>query len=591
MEGSVLHFSYEAGEGVIRASDGRRYTFEAKQWLSSPGPTVGDGVDFEPEGAAAGQIYRLAGGAAPHPYVYMPPPPAPFPGSKASVVAACLMILGTFLPWISVSYSGHVSLWGITEYLRMLAGLASYGRGSAGGATLVVYLFLLPFYLVPFFAARLIYKEARGTATPGLRRRVGLYGLLAPWVMVLIAYMILASALNPRGSPGGIGNPLAIISVVGGGWYLVMGCGIALTLIASSSPRPYLGAVEPSAPAPSPSEISALALAPAPPPPLIAEPEAAPAQAPVADTAIPAAMGGAWADGEVSRNRNVAIVAAIALVTLILVGIILAAGRGSGPAVRNDVASADPVAIAPASNETMMSTMPSAPTFSVTSSTIEATPASGGPATVTAVFYYSNAAVGSGYSCGLSSFQQWAGTLPTQSGWVRCSWQNVQPGQYYGSLSVGGVTTPTRELIIPAAAPPQAAALEPQAQQFAERYFTSWSSSDSEALAFLENAYPGTVTFYGREVASAAVMRDKRAFVARWPERNYVIDPATLSVACNAGTRRCTVSGNVNFRCRNQLRNETSVGVASFSFEMLFPELGRSLIMAESSQLISRVRN
>jgi hypothetical protein len=523
--------------------------------------------------------------AAPNPDGYwMPPQSAPFPGSKASVVAACLMILGTFLPWISVSFTGHVSLWGITEYLRMLASLGFYGPRGGGGATLIIYLFLLPFYLIPVFAARLIYKEARGSATPGSRRRVGLYGLLAPWVMVLLAYIIVAGALNPRGSPGGVGNPLAILSVVGQGWYLVMGCGIALILIASASPpQPYFVPDEQLLPVPSQAEIQA----PAP----VEEPKGGPDQASVADPATEAVIADDRADEAPSPNRAVAIMAAVAVLVIVTVGIIIVSSRRSAPDLRNSVASADPGMVAPVDNGTVMA---SAPLFTVTSSSIDATPAFGGPATVTEMFYFSGAVAGSGYSCGLGSAPQQAGTLPTESGWVSCTWRDVPPGQYVGFLTTNGVTTSTRDLMIPAGSPPQAAApaaLEPQAQQFAARYFATWSGSDSEALAFLENAYPANINFYGREVASATVMRDKRAFVARWPERNYVIDPATLSVACNASTRRCTVSGNVTFRCHNQLRNETSSGVASFSFELLFPDNGRSLILVESSQLISRVRS
>lgn len=596
MEGSVLHFSFEAGEGVIRGRDGQRYTFASSQWLSSPGPAAGDAVDFEIDGSTAQQIYRLAGAGPAHgsvaagPSSEAPPiqPPQselePFRGSKPSVVAASLMIVSTLLPWISVPFGGSANMWTITDFLRMAAGFGSYGpaRGGVGGTSLIVYLFLLPFYLIPFFAGGLIYKEAKGTATPGSRSRVGLYGLFAPWVMVFLAYMIIASA-SPRGAGAGIGNPLAILSIISWGWYLLMGCGIALIVIASGS-----AADAEYAPYEEPAPVSAAP--PIPPPAPAMEESAIPAPAAVWKEASPSHAAEGWAYEESPAGRTVAIVAGVVVLVLVAVAILIAASSGRGSAASNFAAGTDrAVAPAPDTGTVMAQAAP----FTVTSSSIDATPDSGGPATVRETFYYSGAVVGSGFTCGLGNAPQQSGTLQTEAGWVTCTWRDVPPGEVVGSLSAGGITAPTRELIIPAAPPPAAApvSLESQAQQFAQAYFATWSGADSDALAFLDGAYAGSVIYYGRDVPPAAVMREKRAFVERWPERNYTLDPSTTSVACNRASRRCTVSGNVSFRCHSQLRNETSSGVAVFSLEILFPEIGRPVILTESSRMLSRVRS
>ena len=57
MEGVVL--GYESEEGVIRAADGSRYTFNRADWKSEQNPVAGHKVDFVPEDGCAKEIYLI----------------------------------------------------------------------------------------------------------------------------------------------------------------------------------------------------------------------------------------------------------------------------------------------------------------------------------------------------------------------------------------------------------------------------------------------------------------------------------------------------------------------------------------------------
>ena len=57
MEGIIL--GYEAGEGVVKNSDGARYQFTRSQWKSPGEPVAGHKVDFIPKEDQATEIYLV----------------------------------------------------------------------------------------------------------------------------------------------------------------------------------------------------------------------------------------------------------------------------------------------------------------------------------------------------------------------------------------------------------------------------------------------------------------------------------------------------------------------------------------------------
>ncbi|MCC0041032.1 MAG: hypothetical protein H6880_02515 [Rhodobiaceae bacterium] len=59
MRGEILGFDKATGTGVLRAEDGRRYRFAMQDWRESAAPEKAAGVDFEPHGENATEIYLV----------------------------------------------------------------------------------------------------------------------------------------------------------------------------------------------------------------------------------------------------------------------------------------------------------------------------------------------------------------------------------------------------------------------------------------------------------------------------------------------------------------------------------------------------
>ncbi len=132
--------------------------------------------------------------------------------------------------------------------------------------------------------------------------------------------------------------------------------------------------------------------------------------------------------------------------------------------------------------------------------------------------------------------------------------------------------------------------IEAVARAFVEGYFSHWSETNREALTFFQGAYAKQVKFYGRDVDRDTVLAGKRSFTEKWPARVYSTQADTLHVFCNLATRTCTVSGVVNWDCRNPHADTTTKGSANF---MLTANLATDQpeILAESGSVISRSVN
>ena len=57
MQGSILSFTVQTGEGLISGDDGQRYTFTGAEWREASPPIRSERVDFHPEGGQALAVY------------------------------------------------------------------------------------------------------------------------------------------------------------------------------------------------------------------------------------------------------------------------------------------------------------------------------------------------------------------------------------------------------------------------------------------------------------------------------------------------------------------------------------------------------
>ena len=75
-----------------------------------------------------------------------------------------------------------------------------------------------------------------------------------------------------------------------------------------------------------------------------------------------------------------------------------------------------------------------------------------------------------------------------------------------------------------------------------DEYLTIWSRNDAITPATVDRLYAPRVVYYGRAMSSAAVFRDKLAFVGTWPRRSYAAVPGTVTNDCGNGAARCRVT-------------------------------------------------
>lgn len=119
--------------------------------------------------------------------------------------------------------------------------------------------------------------------------------------------------------------------------------------------------------------------------------------------------------------------------------------------------------------------------------------------------------------------------------------------------------------------------------------YLSTMSGSGPAVAAAGRLYGPTVALQGRPTALAAVLAEKRRFIARWPERSYRPYLAELTVACNAALGACVVRTPFAFAAESPTRGALSRGTGLLVLGVRF-EGGRPVIASEASRVLSRER-
>jgi hypothetical protein len=119
----------------------------------------------------------------------------------------------------------------------------------------------------------------------------------------------------------------------------------------------------------------------------------------------------------------------------------------------------------------------------------------------------------------------------------------------------------------------------------AEEFFAATSRSRAETLDYLDSVYPLEVDYFGKPTPRGVVLQEKQDFVARWPQRSYILRDGA-SVTCRAdGT--CVVDGLVDWRNYSAPRKATSTGTARFT--LTFARRGGAVtLLGESSTVLER---
>lgn len=122
---------------------------------------------------------------------------------------------------------------------------------------------------------------------------------------------------------------------------------------------------------------------------------------------------------------------------------------------------------------------------------------------------------------------------------------------------------------------------------FAAEYFSHWSETNTDALAYFASVYAERVEFYGKPISRSLVLDQKRKFAERWPERVYTVRPSTITARCNDATATCVLQGIVDWDARNAERGARSAGAANFVLRVSVQH-NVTTIESESGSVITR---
>ncbi len=110
--------------------------------------------------------------------------------------------------------------------------------------------------------------------------------------------------------------------------------------------------------------------------------------------------------------------------------------------------------------------------------------------------------------------------------------------------------------------------LDAVARDFAAAYFAHWSDNNEGALTYFGGVYASKITFYDRKIDRRALMDAKRKFAELWPERVYTTRPESIKTQCVRNSSTCTITGQVEWECRNAKREARTAGLASFTLQI-----------------------
>lgn len=84
----------------------------------------------------------------------------------------------------------------------------------------------------------------------------------------------------------------------------------------------------------------------------------------------------------------------------------------------------------------------------------------------------------------------------------------------------------------------------------------------------MDSVFGDTATYFDQSLTHVALMKAKRRFAERWPQRQFVVRDDGLSVTCQESNNRCTVWGLVDWHCNSPERHVDATGTSVFVFQV-----------------------
>ncbi|MEQ1608763.1 MAG: hypothetical protein ABL956_07330 [Hyphomonadaceae bacterium] len=205
MKGKILGFDAASGTGAISGEDGQRYTFAAADFKSPAPAKANDAVDFETNGATAGNIYVTA---AAMPNVDL--------AALASNPTVANILAKPYMLWAAVIILGSL----VAGYFSTLSafGDMSGPMGSGLGLSAV---FIALLFAVPVVAAVLIFFEFTNHKLAGQFRLItAAVAIGGPIVLPVLAGLVapeMLRGIREMGAAFGGAGRMGILEFIGFG--------------------------------------------------------------------------------------------------------------------------------------------------------------------------------------------------------------------------------------------------------------------------------------------------------------------------------------------------------------------------------------
>jgi len=256
MDGSILGYNEETGEGAIRTESGERFTFTKADWKGDRDPKAGDKVDFVAADGKASEIYLLKGSFS-GPDLSGIGDKLGDADSRAEMIAAVKSneAVGLFMTKPHVAGAGLIILgWLFAGHLLLIMdvgdlfdGMGQLNRmASAFGGDSGIGLFrmigvlsLLLFYLIPVFAGWLILKAFSDSETSKHKRQAAIAGLVMPIAIPIIAFIFIfiglpgqlrSAIMEGAGQASRSGMSLGDLIDIDFAWFLMIAGGTLIVL-------------------------------------------------------------------------------------------------------------------------------------------------------------------------------------------------------------------------------------------------------------------------------------------------------------------------------------------------------------------------
>lgn len=127
------------------------------------------------------------------------------------------------------------------------------------------------------------------------------------------------------------------------------------------------------------------------------------------------------------------------------------------------------------------------------------------------------------------------------------------------------------------------------AGQMVSLLFELPSGPADKYLGSMNAVYSDHIDYFGDSLSRDDVVAKIGGFVARWPQRSYLMQPGSLVINCNADQMACTAAGIVAFDAVSPDRRRHSHGQATFSCRFAFgPDRRNPWIIKESGAVLQR---